>query len=70
MHIFIPMTNTDTYLSIGDVARAFGVTVPTVRNWERAGKIRSIRTPGNQRRFAESDVEAMLAGAADWAPAS
>jgi excisionase family DNA binding protein len=64
------MTGTHTYLAIGEVARAFGVTVPTVRNWDRDGKLKSIRTPGNQRRFAESDVEALLARSADWAPAS
>jgi DNA-binding transcriptional MerR regulator len=39
-----------------------GVTVATVRNWEKAGKIGSIRTPGGQRRFEIADVRAMLSG--------
>lgn len=50
-----------TYLSIGEVARAFNVTVATVRNWERGGRIRAIRTPGGQRRFLASEVAAKLA---------
>ena len=51
----------DSWLSIGDVARAFGVTVPTVRNWCRAGLIKSERTPGNQRRFRSSEVDRVRA---------
>lgn len=39
---------------------AFNVTVGTVRAWESAGKLTAIRTPGGQRRFRRSDVEALL----------
>ncbi len=66
------MTDTNThvaYLSIGQVAAIFGVTVGTVRNWERAGKLRAIRTPGNQRRFAEAEIESVLAQE-PWEPSS
>ncbi len=59
------MADSNTYttpvlLPIGEVARRAGVTVPTVRAWERAGKLNSVRTPGNQRRFPEPAVEALL----------
>lgn len=47
-------------LSIGEVAKAFGVTVATVRNWDRDDRISSTRTPGGQRRFRRSEVEALL----------
>lgn len=47
-------------IPIGDVARRFGVTVATVRAWERAGKITAIRTPGNHRVFRRADVDALL----------
>lgn len=47
-------------LPIGEVARLAGVTVATVRNWERAGKIKAFRTPGGQRRFWLSEVKAAL----------
>jgi excisionase family DNA binding protein len=39
--------------SIGEIADKSGVTVATVRAWEKTGKIRSIRTPGGHRRFNE-----------------
>jgi len=56
------MADTDTYrdavaLPIGEVARQLGVTVSTVRNWDRDGKIKSFRTEGGQRRFPLSEVE-------------
>lgn len=60
------MTDSNTYLSqvalpIGEVARLTGVTVPTVRNWDRTGKIKSFRTAGGQRRFPMSEVERIRA---------
>ncbi|GAC1382241.1 MAG: hypothetical protein NVSMB48_12090 [Marmoricola sp.] len=45
------------YLSIGETARAFGVTVETIRRWDAQGAITSIRTPGNQRRYALTEIE-------------
>jgi excisionase family DNA binding protein len=58
------MTDRDTYpalLTISEVAKAFGVTVATVRGWDKAEKLTAVRTPGNQRRFNRADVEALLA---------
>ena len=51
----------DVMIPIGDVARRFGVTVATVRAWESAGKLTSVRTPGNRRVFRRSDVDALTA---------
>lgn len=68
MRTFLGMTDSNAYaepealLPIGDVARLAGVTVATIRNWERAGKIAAVRTPTNQRRFRQSDVAALLGG--------
>ena len=62
------MQDTDTYpgrlLRIGEVAQEFQVTVPTVRAWADAGKIKAYRTLGNQRRFRESDITALTGGEA------
>ena len=44
-------------LRIGEVAKRFGVTPETVRNWDREGKIKSTRTLGNHRRFEQKDIE-------------
>ena len=56
-----PMT-TDTHksaadlLPIGETARLLGVSVGTVRRWEREGKISATRTLGGQRRFVRDDI--------------
>jgi len=59
------MTDSNTYqrpvaLPIGEVARQLGVTIGTVRNWERNGRIVSFRTPGGQRRFLVSELDRIL----------
>ena len=53
-------TDPPEWLAIGDVARVLDVSVATVRNWERAGKITAIRTPGGQRRFKRADVDRLI----------
>lgn len=65
MPIVAVMTDRNTYqtpvlISIGEAARLTGVTVATVRNWDRKGKITAIRTPGGQRRFRLEDIQAIL----------
>lgn len=45
---------------VGDAAKILGVTVPTVRNYERQGRIEAQRVPGGHRRFRRADVEALL----------
>lgn len=51
-------------LPIGETARQLGVSVETVRRWEREGQITSSRTLGGQRRFSFSEIERVKAGAA------
>lgn len=46
------------------VADRFGVSVATVANWEKTGKLAAFRTPGGQRRFRLEDIEALIAGEA------
>jgi len=41
----------ERYVSIGEAARILGVSVSTLRRWDREGKISSTRTTGNQRRY-------------------
>lgn len=37
-----------------DVAKRLGVSVNTLRRWERQGKLEAVRTKGNQRRFPDT----------------
>jgi MerR family redox-sensitive transcriptional activator SoxR len=45
-----------TSLTVGELARASGVAPSAVRFYETYGLLTSERTPGNQRRFRESDI--------------
>ena len=44
-------------LSLGDAARALGVSVDTLRRWDRQGKLETTRDKGNRRRVPTSEVE-------------
>lgn len=49
-------------MSIGEVARRTGMTVPTLRAWERRyGLLVPVRTAGGHRRYSEEDVRRVLA---------
>src|SRR4051794_11208055 len=43
-------------LGMGEAARALGVSVDTLRRWDRAGKLRTVRDAGNRRRVPASEV--------------
>ena len=45
------------YISIGEAAQILGVSVSTLRRWDREGKVSSVRTSGNQRRY---DLDSLL----------
>jgi molybdopterin-binding protein len=44
-------------LSLGDAARAIGVSVDTLRRWDRAGKLETVRDARNRRRVPRREVE-------------
>jgi molybdopterin-binding protein len=46
---------------LGEAARAIGVSADTLRRWERAGKLRTVRDAANRRRVPSEEVE-RLAG--------
>ncbi len=51
-------------LPIGEAARALGVSVDTLRRWERAGQLVSVRTVGGHRRYLRRDLEVLSTGGA------
>ncbi|MEV4093181.1 BldC family transcriptional regulator [Streptosporangium saharense] len=53
---------TERLLTPGEVAHIFGVDPKTVNRWSLTGKISSLKTPGGQRRYRESDIRALLNG--------
>jgi molybdopterin-binding protein len=46
-----------TELTLGQAARAIGVSVDTLRRWDRAGKLETVRDDRNQRRVPQREVE-------------
>ncbi len=51
----------DRLMRVAEVARVFDVETRTVGTWLRAGRLKSVRTPGGHRRIRESAVLALLA---------
>jgi excisionase family DNA binding protein len=43
------------FLSRGEVARLYGVSVSTVTRWARTGLVPTLRTPGGHYRFRADD---------------
>jgi excisionase family DNA binding protein len=48
------------WLSLQEASKMLGVHPSTLRQWADSGKIPTVRTIGGHRRFAESDVRALL----------
>jgi molybdopterin-binding protein len=44
-------------LTLGDAARSIGVSVDTLRRWDRAGKLTTVRDERNRRRVPPTEVE-------------
>ncbi|MGI0481049.1 MerR family DNA-binding transcriptional regulator [Geminocystis sp. CENA526] len=44
------------YVSAAEASKALGVSTQTLRNWDKTGKISTIRTPTGLRRYELSSV--------------
>jgi molybdopterin-binding protein len=44
-------------LTLGEAAREIGVSVDTLRRWDRDGKVRTVRDERNRRRIPRREVE-------------
>lgn len=56
-------------LTPAQTASALGVSIDTLRRWEKAGKINARRTPGGQRRFPLTEVD-RLRGTTEVTPST
>ena len=53
--------NLKDYLTVGDAAARLGVSRATLRNWDKAGKLKPCRHPVNgYRLYNRQDLEALL----------
>ena len=53
---------------IGEAAELLGVRAETIRRWERAGKIRTVRSAGGQRLIPAPEVARLMAQSRASAP--
>jgi len=44
-------------LTLGEAARALGVSADTLRRWDRAGKLRTVRDERNRRLVPQDEIE-------------
>lgn len=56
------MNMADELISPRQAAKMLGVSVMTLRNWEKDKKIRSVRTLGNHRRFSLLEMKKIMEG--------
>ena len=47
----------DVGLLLGEAAKAVGVSADTLRRWDRAGKIQTVRDGANRRRIPRREIE-------------
>jgi excisionase family DNA binding protein len=50
----------DDLIAIGEASKILGVSVQTLRRWEREGRINCYRTVMNHRRYRRGDIEQIL----------
>lgn len=48
-------------MAVGLAARELGVSLDTLRRWDRAHRIRTVRTTGNQRLVPRAEIDRLLA---------
>lgn len=58
----------DDLLRLSEAARKLGVSTTTLRRWEKAKRLSTVRTPGGQRRVREHEVLRLRGEEGDRAP--
>lgn len=60
------MKNLSNYLSVSQAAEFIGVTPLTLRNWDKAGKLKAVRNPINgYRMYDKEELEKFLSNFQD-----
>ena len=59
--IYANISNMEAPVGINEAAKSIGVSVDSLRRWERKGKITSERTIGGHRRYTVSKLRGEIA---------
>lgn len=54
------MDSKGEYLSIGEAAEHLGVSIDTLRRWDKKGKVKAYRSPGGHRYFQKVDLDELF----------
>ncbi len=54
--------NKSQWLSIGEAAKYLGISRDTLRRWEKAGRIKPVRSPTNRRYYTKKILDEILGG--------
>jgi molybdopterin-binding protein len=57
--------STERMYTVTEAARALGVSIDTIRRWDRLGRIETRRDEGNRRLVSASEVERLSGGGSD-----
>ena len=58
----MPRADRKEDLTLGEAAKALGVSADTLRRWERAGKLRATRDPQGRRRVSQAELKRLSKG--------
>jgi len=50
----------NNFIKISEAAKIIGVTTKTLRDWEKQGKIKCVRTFGKHRRYKLADIKKLI----------
>ena len=53
----MPQARNKSTLTLGEAAKALGVSADTLRRWDRAGKLRATRDAQGRRRISQAEIE-------------
>lgn len=54
------MDDKKNYLTIGEASEYLGVSIDTLRRWEKKGRIEPFRSPGGHRYYEKGDLDALF----------
>lgn len=56
------------WLTIGQASKYLGISRDTLRRWEKAGKIKAVRSPTNRRYYTQKQLDEVMNGKGETAP--
>lgn len=56
----------DKLIKIREAAEMLSVHTNTLREWDKAGKLKAVKTPGGQRRYLLSNIIKIMQGKYDY----